>query len=51
MVDAPFLFTQPYNMMKPLLGKYAQLVRFIDARELRSYFGPDAIPADFAERI
>jgi CRAL/TRIO domain len=51
MVDAPWIFMQPYNMMQPLLGKYSRLIRFIEACELRSYFQPAAMPQDFVGRV
>lgn len=47
MVDAPWAFMPPYELMKPLLGKYAQLIRFVSTADLRDYFPGDTLPDDF----
>ena len=38
LVDAPLIFQPPWQVVKPLLGKYAKLVKFISSKELDSYF-------------
>jgi hypothetical protein len=48
-VDAPWIFKPGWEMMKPWLKKYAALVRFVSADEVRKeYFTPDTVPADFS---
>ena len=38
-VDAPLIFQPPWQVIKPLLGKYSRLVRFVrSGPELESYF-------------
>jgi CRAL/TRIO domain len=46
MVDVPWAFMPPYNMMKPLLGKYAQLIKFVSQGEAVEYFRPGEAPPD-----
>ncbi|KAG0616232.1 hypothetical protein M758_5G100300 [Ceratodon purpureus] len=49
-VDAPFIFQPGWSMIKPLVGKYAALVRFCSAEDVRNdYFTPDTIPKTFKE--
>ena len=48
-VDAPWVFKPGWEMVKPWLKKYAALVRFVTAEELRrEFFTPETVPADFA---
>lgn len=47
MVDAPSAFLGPYNLMKPALGKYGNLIRFVRREEVSTYFEPSAVPAEF----
>ena len=47
MVEAPWMFLPPYELMKPLLGKYSQLIRFVSVTEVREYFQPGTLPEDF----
>ena len=43
----PFIFNTAWGLVKPHLGKHAQLVRQISARELcQSYFAPGNAPPD-----
>ncbi|CAG9464569.1 unnamed protein product [Pedinophyceae sp. YPF-701] len=45
LVDAPFVFKPVWAVIKPLLGKYSKLVRFVSADEVkREYFTPDTLP-------
>ncbi|KAK9822546.1 hypothetical protein WJX74_003681 [Apatococcus lobatus] len=47
-VQAPWVFRPGWALMKPLLRKYAQLVRFVTVEDLeREYFTPETLPADF----
>lgn len=47
-VDAPWIFKPGWEMMKPWLKKYAALVRFVSADEVRrDYFTPETLPEDF----
>lgn len=47
MVDAPSAFIGPYNIMKPALGKYGNLIRFVSRAEVTSYFTPATVPPEF----
>jgi hypothetical protein len=48
LVDAPWIFKAPWELIKPLLRKYAALVRFVSRKELAAeYFAADTLPADF----
>jgi len=47
MVDAPWAFMPPFELVKPLLGKYSQLIRFVSVAEAREYFEPGCVPAEF----
>jgi len=48
MVDAPWIFRPPWRLIKPLLRKYAALVRFVSAEDVRrEFFTPDTVPKDF----
>ena len=50
MVDAPWLFQPGWNMVRPWLKKYAALVRFVTADELRAeFFTAATLPPDFRE--
>lgn len=47
-VDAPWIFKPGWEMMKPWLKKYAALVRFVSAEEVRrEYFTNETVPEDF----
>ena len=46
MVDAPWAFMPPFELMRPLLGKYANLIRFVSRREAVAYFGAGKAPPD-----
>ncbi|WIA20830.1 hypothetical protein OEZ85_005183 [Tetradesmus obliquus] len=49
LVDAPWIFKAPWELIKPLLRKYAALVRFVSRKELAAeYFTPDSLPTDFS---
>lgn len=48
LVDAPWFFKGPWEVIKPLLRKYAALVRFVSRQELaEGFFKPDTLPAQF----
>jgi hypothetical protein len=48
LVDAPWIFKAPWEAFKPLLRKYAALVRFVNRKQLAAeYFTKDTLPADF----
>mmetsp|Transcript_5668 Transcript_5668/g.9976 ORF Transcript_5668/g.9976 Transcript_5668/m.9976 type:complete len:313 (-) Transcript_5668:793-1731(-) len=47
LVDAPFLFRPTWAFVKPLLGKYSKMVKFVKASEVKEYFEKDQIPAEF----
>jgi hypothetical protein len=49
MVDAPWAFMPPFNLMRPLLGKYADLIKFVSRREAAGYFKAGEAPADLAK--
>mmetsp|Transcript_11351 Transcript_11351/g.29101 ORF Transcript_11351/g.29101 Transcript_11351/m.29101 type:complete len:308 (-) Transcript_11351:233-1156(-) len=47
-VDAPWIFQPAWAVVKPWLGKYAALVKFVSAAEVCSeYFAAETCPADF----
>ena len=47
-VEAPWVFTASWNIMKGWLKKYQALVRFVSADEVRrEYFTPETAPDDF----
>lgn len=48
LVEAPWAFEPGWKLVKPWLRKYAGLVRFVKAEELRrEYFTPETVPPDF----
>ena len=48
LVDAPWFFKGPWEVIKPLLRKYAALVRFVSRQELaRDFFKSDSLPDQF----
>jgi len=47
MVDAPSAFLGPYELMKPALGKYGNLIRFVKREEVPAFFAPGTVPRDF----
>ena len=47
-MDAPWFFKGPWEVIKPLLRKYAALVRFVSRQELaRDFFKSDSLPDQF----
>ncbi|KAF8062701.1 SPAC3H8.02 [Scenedesmus sp. PABB004] len=51
-VDAPWIFKGPWEAFKPLLRKYAALVRFVTRDELAAeFFTPQTLPRDFNARL
>eukprot|EP00879_Flechtneria_rotunda_P027932 GHRR01029988.1.p1 GENE.GHRR01029988.1~~GHRR01029988.1.p1 ORF type:complete len:123 (-),score=6.06 GHRR01029988.1:492-860(-) len=49
LVDAPWFFKGPWEAIKPLLRKYAALVRFVSRQELANeFFTSQTLPKDFA---
>ncbi len=48
LVDAPWFFKGPWEVIKPLLRKYAGLVRFVSRQELaREFFTAETLPEQF----
>lgn len=48
LVDAPWFFKGPWEVIKPLLRKYAALVRFVSRQELaKEVFEQGALPEQF----
>lgn len=48
MVDAPWVFQPPWRLIRPMLRKYARLVRFVNAEQVRNeFFTPETVPKDF----
>jgi len=47
-VEAPWVFNPAWQVIRPLMRKYAALVRFVSVDELRKeFFTPETLPADF----
>lgn len=50
-VEAPWVFYPAWEVIKPLMRKYAALVRFVDLNDLsKEFFSPETLPADFKRR-
>ncbi|EFN52164.1 hypothetical protein CHLNCDRAFT_32681 [Chlorella variabilis] len=50
-VEAPWVFKPGWEIVRPWLKKYAALVRFVSADEVRrEYFTPETVPEDFGAR-
>ena len=48
LVEAPWVFQPVWQFVKPLLRKYASLVRFVDASQVRQeYFTEQTVPKEF----
>jgi hypothetical protein len=48
-VEAPWVFKPGWEIVKPWLKKYAALVRFVTAEEVRrDFFTAETVPEDFA---
>lgn len=48
LVDAPWIFKAPWEVIKPLLRKYQALVRFVSRKELQQeYFATESLPPLF----
>jgi len=48
LVDAPWVFAPAWEVIRPLMRKYAALVRFVSSEQLRKeFFAPDDVPAEF----
>ena len=43
----PFVFEAAWEIIKPQIGKHADIVRFVQLDELSEYFTPETLPADF----
>ena len=41
-IEAPFVFRPVWALVKPLLGKYSSLVRFVSLDEANEYFPEDS---------
>jgi len=37
-VEAPFVFKPVWGIIKPLMGKYSSLVKFMKAKEANEFF-------------
>lgn len=47
-VDAPWVFGPAWEVIRPLMRKYAALVRFVSIKELEGeFFTPDTLPPGF----
>jgi hypothetical protein len=47
-VDAPWVFQPAWQIIKPLMRKYAALVQFVSAEQVRTlYFTPQTTPEQF----
>lgn len=50
-VDAPWVFKPGWEIVRPWLKKYAALVRFVSADDVRrEYFTPETVPEDFQQK-
>ncbi|KAL4423541.1 hypothetical protein ABPG77_006564 [Micractinium sp. CCAP 211/92] len=50
-VDAPWVFKPGWEIVRPWLKKYAALVRFAGADDVRrEYFTPETVPEDFQQK-
>jgi len=50
LVDAPWLFKGPWELIKSLLGKHADLVHFASRQQLaRHFFTAETLPDDFRQ--
>lgn len=50
LVDAPWVFQPVWQIVKPLLRKYASLVRFVKTSQVRDeYFTDQTVPPEFRE--
>jgi hypothetical protein len=38
LVEAPFVFKPVWGIIKPLMGKYSSLVKFVKAKEANEFF-------------
>ncbi|GFR44643.1 hypothetical protein Agub_g5932 [Astrephomene gubernaculifera] len=48
LVEAPWVFFPAWEVIRPLMRKYASLVRFVSLQELREeFFTPGSLPEDF----
>ena len=48
LLEAPFMVFQPaWGMIQPALGKHGGIVRFVDRKQLRTYFTPETLPKEF----
>ncbi|GAX79298.1 hypothetical protein CEUSTIGMA_g6739.t1 [Chlamydomonas eustigma] len=48
LVDAPWMFGPAWEIIKPLMRKYAALVRFVSAEEVcQEFFTKDTVPPEF----
>ncbi|GAQ86283.1 Sec14p-like phosphatidylinositol transfer family protein [Klebsormidium nitens] len=46
-VDAPFIFRPGWEIVKPWIGKYKELVRFCSAKDVKEYFTDETLPPNF----
>ena len=50
LVDAPWFFKGPWEVIKALLGRHTALVCFASRQQLaRKFFTPDTVPDDFRQ--
>lgn len=48
LVESPWLFKPLWQVLKPLMGKYSALVRFVSVDDLKKeFFTPETLPAEF----
>lgn len=48
LVDAPLIFRPTWMIAKPMLGKYAKLVKFVSVQEATTYFPPGKVPSSLS---
>ncbi len=47
LVDAPWVFKPAWEVIRPLLRKYAALVQFAERAQVRQLFKPGDVPPEF----
>ncbi len=47
LVEAPWVFRPAWEVIRPLLRKYAALVEFANIADVRALYTPEKCPPDF----
>ena len=42
LIEPPWVFTPVWQIVKPLMGKYAALVKQVKAKDAKAYFDPES---------